>query len=209
MFEIIPIGFDCGTASELRDNGIRNASYPFDWNVTFGGISDIFNNDFQNFLNIENNYNYIYNIFFMHDTFPNDNEKYERRIERLRDILASDKEILFIRKSHSYHNHKEILGRIQDDSINDINDIIKFDNFIKNKYPLLKYKILFIAICSNCYLNTILNNSENIFYINISKKYDNDMNDLIIDFDKFKDIMKNVCISKNLDEFKKLFNNFN
>ena len=47
---IVPIGLDCGIASVLKKYNLRNFSLPFDWTVTYNGVSDIIKDNFRNFL---------------------------------------------------------------------------------------------------------------------------------------------------------------
>lgn len=54
----VSLGIDCGTAYILKQLGLRNCSLPFDWVVTYKGITNIINNDFTNYLpeNIDDKY---------------------------------------------------------------------------------------------------------------------------------------------------------
>ena len=51
----IPIGIDCGVADFLKNCNLRVCSLPFDWTVTYNGITDIVNNNFYNYLPKKNN----------------------------------------------------------------------------------------------------------------------------------------------------------
>jgi hypothetical protein len=120
----IPIGFDCTVSANLKNLNLRNASYPFDWNIIkYDGIYDLINDNFLDLFNKkylvygnksyfhkydndENNYknlipvfNTKYNILFVHDFIENmdDNmifEKYNRRIERLINNFSNNNIIL-------------------------------------------------------------------------------------------------------------------
>ena len=48
MSIIVSLGVDCGVANFLKENGYRNFSLPFDWVVSYGGVSDIINTQFKN-----------------------------------------------------------------------------------------------------------------------------------------------------------------
>lgn len=37
---IIPIGVDCAMADFTKKYNLRNASYPFDWLVTYNGVNE-------------------------------------------------------------------------------------------------------------------------------------------------------------------------
>lgn len=79
---IIPLGFDCHVATELRLHKLRSQAFPFDWNITsFNAVYKAIQEDFAHFLN--ENYlimhsdeygiiNTYYGIDFRHD-FPNRN----------------------------------------------------------------------------------------------------------------------------------------
>ena len=107
---IVPIGVDCGLANLLKKYNLRKFSLPFDWIVTYSSISKIIQNDFKNFLEYTNTnkINKLYNLCFYHNTFPEDYEKMNRRINRLIDLLNnSEEEIIFFRKGHAFHHHNE------------------------------------------------------------------------------------------------------
>lgn len=108
---------------------LRNASYPFDWNVTrYDGIYDLINDNFLDLFNKEylvygnksyfatyNNdetmYKYLipvfntkYNILFVHDFIENMDvniifEKYNRRIERLINNFSNNSIVLVYENS--------------------------------------------------------------------------------------------------------------
>jgi hypothetical protein len=46
---IIPIGVDCGMAEFCRKYNLRKASLPFDWTVTYNGVSKCIEDDFKYF----------------------------------------------------------------------------------------------------------------------------------------------------------------
>lgn len=96
----ISLGWFCGTASALNYNGIRSCSSPFDWYFSnFANVLQMIENDFSDFLNIDNlkidesNYQYFidvkYDFWFTHEIqenfleeYPLIKEKYNRRIMR-------------------------------------------------------------------------------------------------------------------------------
>ena len=49
MTTYISLGNDCTIAHYLRDRNYRTDAYPFDWNVTYSGIYNIFNTNFEKF----------------------------------------------------------------------------------------------------------------------------------------------------------------
>jgi hypothetical protein len=153
---IIPIGVDCGMAEFVKKHNLRKEAYPFDWNVTYNGVSKCFEDNFNCFIEPLNNRINIYDVYFHHD-FENINllnqnkEKYIRRYQRLINILkTSNEEIIFCRKGHACHNHNEHDGKYSN-IVSDIDDAEKLDIILQNKYPQLKYKIIVILVCDKCF----------------------------------------------------------
>lgn len=180
---IIPIGIDCDLANLLRKNKYRNLAYPFDWNVTYEGISEVFKNDFKNFVppNIDTNLN-RYGIKFYHDKFPEECEKYETRIMRLKNILETSREkIIFFRKGHASHHHDEY-----ESIANDIYDAEKLHEFLNDKYPKLNYDIIVVVVCGKCFDCdiTYVAKFKNIKIFNIVTDKVDDM--------KFENLFKNI-----------------
>lgn len=186
---IIPIGIDCGNADFFRQNNLRNTAFPFDWTLTYGGVSNIIKNDFIDFLPKNNNELFIskYNVNFTHNHFPEDNEKMTRRIERFKHILEnSEEKITFVRKGHAYHNHKEC-----DQIKNDLLDAEELDFYLKSKYPNLKFEIIVILACGSCF-NPNINYttlSEGVRIYNIATPN--------VDDDKYINLCKEIFI-KNI-----------
>lgn len=155
----VPIGIDCEVAETLKKLNSRYCSYPFDWNVTYRGIAHIFENKFDNFIpfhrfgsckhtklcSVFNEYD----VLFIHDDWKNninnETQKYKRRIERLQELLSGTSTVNFIRKGHAIHHHDEYNFK------DDIDVVNEFSLYLKNNYPLLKFKIYLILCCSNCY----------------------------------------------------------
>lgn len=172
---IIPIGVDCGMAEFLKKYNLRNIAFPFDWTVTYNGISKCVDDNFKNFT--EPLYNRVnkYDIYFFHDFKNNvllnkDKEKYIRRCQRLINILeTSTEEIIFCRKGHDCHHHYEHNEKYSNIT-NDIDDVEKLDIILQNKYPQLKYKIIVILVCGKCFNSneTYKSNSEKIDIYNIA-----------------------------------------
>ena len=163
---IIPIGVDCGMAEFLKKYNLRNTSLPFDWNVSYC-VSKCIDDNFIFFTEPLNNRINQYDIYFHHDFENNNNledkEKYNRRCQRLINILeTSNDEIIFCRKGHACHHHDEHNGKYSN-IINDIDDAEKLDIIIQNKYPKLKYKIIVILVCGKCF-------NSNYTYKSISDK---------------------------------------
>lgn len=120
----ISIGADCTPALTLRELGIREASFPFDWVTTpLESVIALFRSDFQSFLDLEeieileiasdewykpnHEPNYAYNrkcgIAYHHDQMsegvlqPDFVAKYRRRIERMYRLFRSGAHIRMVR----------------------------------------------------------------------------------------------------------------
>jgi hypothetical protein len=153
---IIPIGVDCGLASCCQKYNLRKTSFPFDWTVTYNGVSKCIEDEFKLFTKPLNNRINEYDVYFHHDfindnSFNQDNEKYARRCQRLMNILeTTNEDIIFCRKGHACHHHEEKYS----DITSDIDDSEKLDIILSKKYPKLKYKIIVILVCGKCFNST-------------------------------------------------------
>ena len=94
---IIPIGSDCSIANFCKKYKLRTCSLPFDWVVTYDGVSKCIEDNFKDFIpksqGNTNKYN-KYDIYFFHDFIndinrKDDEIKYTRRIERFQNIQAT------------------------------------------------------------------------------------------------------------------------
>lgn len=185
---IIPCGIDCGLADLLKKYNLRTSSLPFDWSVSYGGISNIIKNDFHNFILPNNKINIQYNYLFFHNEFPQDTEKMTRRCNRLLDILKNtNEEVIFIRKGHAYHHHTETANyNLQLE--NDIVDAENLSGVLKEKYPNLCYKIIAVLVCDTCFdkNTTFVSNDINVKIYNISTP--------TFDNEKFETLFKNIFL---------------
>ena len=169
----VSLGVDCGAAFILKKLGLRNCSLPFDWVVTYEGITNIINDEFTNYLPKMNDNKYEKlnrnsGTLFLHNNFPDDFEKMNRKIDRFKNLLETcNEKITFVRKSHGSHHHKEY-----NNVINDIDDAINLDLLLLKKYPNLTYEIHVILICDKCFTDLIVNEniSNNIKVHNISRE---------------------------------------
>jgi hypothetical protein len=154
--EYISLGSTCSVAYQLQTHCIKKCTYPFDWVRInkFSNINELLKSNFEDFDKIqvkiienlnkfplidddfvfndkktiicENKFATFYHDFDSIENIPNQYKKYERRIDRLYNILRSNNHIHFIRdelKPNSLH----------------IDDIIEFDNILKYINPNIKY----------------------------------------------------------------------
>ena len=162
---VISLGIDCSPAIFLARKNLRPFSLPFDWTVTYKGVTEILRSDFNDFMPINSNRrNQDGSVLFLHDSFPDDVTKYTRRISRLKNILEiSTEEIIFFRKGHVAYHHKEC-----PELKNDIQDAEDLNIFLKDKYPNLNYSIIVSLLCDKCFdPSTNYANSDRIQIHNI------------------------------------------
>jgi len=152
---IIPLGIDCGISEFIRSKGLRKYALPFDWLVSYQGCASCIDNDFVGFIpNFENKMN-AYGMFFYHDfetnTRSNDEAKYNRRVDRFKNILqTTTDEVVFIRKGHAFHHHNESREK-HIELKNDITDSEELDEILSKKYTHLKYRIIVTLVCGQCF----------------------------------------------------------
>ena len=117
----VSLGSMCEPAHMLRFCEMRKAAFPFDWIVSFDGesIIEMLENDFQDFLNQNFFKTYgaallhtNYHLEFLHEGDWGGNQyllnmeklktKYERRIERFRQLKNYSGKVIFLRASYLY-----------------------------------------------------------------------------------------------------------
>lgn len=157
----ISLGFNCGARLIMDRCNIIQPTFPFDWTETYFGVSSIIEKGYAKYNLIQDNkvvLDLINGIAYHHDNKDDIKEKYNRRLTRLHQYLSyydtskNNKEVIFIRKSHSlaYHNHYYVT-KYNIKFKNDIKDAKELHKFIKNKYPNLNYKIYVYLMCDKCY----------------------------------------------------------
>ena len=133
---IIPLGFFCSVASELRRIGLRDKAYPFDWLITnFEDVLTCINNNFVDFLDLSNlekckndktfyvKNNKFNQIYFLHDFKEGEpiesqikavKEKYDRRISRLySDMLEGALFIRYVQNKYEWEYIRKNKRKIQ------------------------------------------------------------------------------------------------
>lgn len=203
----VSIGIDCDVANFLNKYNLRKMSLPFDWNVSYNGVSKCIDCNFERFTEpLSKERINEHDIYFHHD-FENtengnaiiaDREKYLRRCKRLTNIFEecekTGEKIIFIRKGHMCYHHEEQNGKYSNIT-DDYDDAKSLDKVLLNKYPRLKYKIIVILGCTKCFNKdtigiTDTNTNNNIeVYNNVCSK-DEDRNTL------FEKCLLNICIEK-------------
>jgi hypothetical protein len=194
---IIPIGSNCRIGMSLRDLEKKNITYPIDWTLnTIKSVNKLFGNRFKNFFNnthcVEKSimlshgmHYYVYNEFYKlnitHETKITNDDKYIRRINRLMEILDSNKRVLFIRnimdniihdELHKFHLLEEV-----DKGDDDISLIKEFNNIIKNKYNV-NHDILLLYYNDDTDIS-MFDSYGNIFYSKGELDYNNKTYDTI------------------------------
>ncbi len=176
MTLFVPIGADCGVAFFCRKFKMRHFALPFDWTVSYNGVSHSIEDDLTCFtdpLDLQRISNY--GIYFHHDFSQEvkrseDEGKYARRCARLLRILETTTEcVVFCRKGHSSHHHDEHNGRYQT-IVSDLDDCKRLHGVISVKYPTLRFKIVVFLLCGKCFSPHVLYESPhaNIEIYNIA-----------------------------------------
>jgi hypothetical protein len=160
----VPIGSNCRIAQALTDVGLRTMSFPLDWTLTSTkAIHDVFENRFEDYIfhescqtQVINGYPHIlntrYNVNITHDQHIDvpTTSKYNKRISRLHEILASGEKVLLIRHYadglhlqhdiiHSHYN-SEIMSKGEDP--NDIGWLINLRSMLSQRHADTHFDIL-------------------------------------------------------------------
>ena len=210
--KFVSIGIDCDVANFLNKYNLRKASLPFDWNVSYNGVSKCIDSDFKDFTEplskerINKDDVYFHHDFLDDTTISIDKDKYSRRCQRLLNMFEECKatgeqreRILFIRKGHLCYHHEEQNGKYKEITC-DIEDARRLDQVLQRKYPSLKYKIVVIVGCTSCFKKDTVcyqNTDNNIeVYNNVCDAgcSSEDRNRL------FEECLLNVCIAKMREE---------
>jgi len=167
---IISLGNDCSISGSLRKLKFKEASYPFDWNIT--SINFIYECIINKFTNIHKiidkcsisytKLHYFNEIIFQHENSDITQreiikKKYKIRGDRLHKLCLMNKSILFVRKGEK----------------DTINDIEKIKNAFESIYPTLNFKILLINNIkndNNTFDNIINYNIDYDSFLNINEK---------------------------------------
>jgi hypothetical protein len=134
----VSLGSDCTSASLLREFGLRNKGYPFDWLMSLVNINEDFESDFSTFFNDNSALKFTFH-----------GKPGQHRVDRLKDLLQSKSEkVYFIRNAHQIVNHGQI------DSLTDekeIQDMKRLNDFLKEKYEGLDFEIILFLTCTSCH----------------------------------------------------------
>lgn len=153
--QFISIGCDCHTAMHLKRKNVREISNPFDWVVTYNGVSGIIKSGFKDYFPKHSAGPVVHNgVLWVHHTFPKDADTIKRRCDRFMRLLGdtnNKRNIVFIRKGHHRWHHEDCANRGIDAPRNDIEDAVELDAYLVRHYPLLKFSIHVVAACTVCF----------------------------------------------------------
>ena len=143
----ISIGVDCGTANVLKALGLRTCSLPFDWVVSYEGVSRILENEFDDFVPPGPGiFHTGYAVRFHHNQFPRDADQVAKRVDRFRQLLTTTEDkVVFVRKGHCPHHHHE--HKVVADEIQEAK---RLDAVLRKRFPQLDYEIRVILLCHRC-----------------------------------------------------------
>ena len=190
----VSIGIDCDVANFLNKYNLRKVSLPFDWNVSYSGVSKCIENDFKNFTEpLSKERINTYDIYFHHDFLEDskeheEKEKFHRRCVRLMNLFDTAQNtgeyILFIRKGHLHYHHEEQNEKYKDIT-DDTEDAKRLDKVLRSKYPLLKYKIIVLLGCTTCFTKDTVCPDDDTpptidVYNNVSGKFEERLLNIVI-----------------------------
>ena len=110
IYHVCSLGFNCHSAQLLKSNGLKKASYPFDWIMSsLDVVKKSIEDDFQTYLDRESYLDcgrsdrcghkiYCDNMFVHHNPLLNqsDYDYFVRCVNRFRGVLSSENNKLFI-----------------------------------------------------------------------------------------------------------------
>ena len=165
----VPIGNKCISATALEKLGLRKESFPLDWiMIGMPTVLHLFTNHFNEFYPLNNaegdyiNHDFKEYLGFEHfadKTHAENHITFQRRVQKLYDILESNKSVLFVYTTESFLYHKWL----RDQEPEHYQALLDLDHFLSSNYSQLKYRILAI------HTNTVHENSGNI--VNITFNY--------------------------------------
>lgn len=151
----ISLGSDCAVAECLRDAGHRDAAYPFDWCVSYGGVGEIMRDALEKRDTCDavcavdgGNFNARYGVFHMHASFPMALPTMTRRFDRLCAAIMGDRPAVFIRRSHPLHHHLERGGVAMVDEVADAREIARV---IEVANPRGHHRVELMLACDLCH----------------------------------------------------------
>ena len=202
MTELINIG---GVGSCILSEVLRKLNYPcyiFDWNATYQSIvidcilnlKQPYNSEKNSFLkattlnsnntikNEENTFWDIHSFKGNYNGCENINKKYTRRLNRLKQVLQSSKNKIFIRMAHTINSdHPEINFNKEKD---DKEKWIKFYENLSSKYNNINLIIIYNGDHENGIHEEKL---ENITFVNSKNLFNNINNELYNYLNKYID----------------------
>lgn len=187
MIRYISLGCNCSPMLALTGLNLKQETLPFDWSPsTLKIIIECINNDFENFAkfdttpkivknfndelarfqtiycpNFDKKYINYYNVWFPHHVDMNEHEFSEminRRIVRMINVLENKDGLIFIYSNEHAIYIKEYRERQREY----YNDLIRFQQIMKNKYK----KKYFIILAY--FINETFPNIDNLYCYNIN-----------------------------------------
>jgi hypothetical protein len=159
---VISLGNKCPTTMILRDLNLYKESFPFDFIPTSPCLILKYLKDTSTFFpeknKVYNNDNVWFGHFNINDKYDETILTFQRRFERLFEILENKKKILFI-----YSSEADIYNELGNRYNDNYNDLCKIIDYIKNTYNYNDFSLVAIHTNKN-YTNTdnILNYTINV-----------------------------------------------
>ncbi len=174
--EVISLGFDCTIARMLESYNIRKDAYPIDWTVSrdWNLVTDaLINKKTEEFLDIKKKDSFYvnpFNIEFLHHSKLSETEfkeVFQKRFERLFELMNNDKSVLFLRKTHDMNNCS-----YTNKNFNEIDETIKFCEWLKSKNKKFNF-VLFLS-CPACHSTVTYKQIDNLYLIKKEESLEKD-----------------------------------
>lgn len=146
-YVVIPFGHRCSSALACKYANIRKFSLPFDWTIPLfpNKIQKVLENNFNDFIpDVHNGIfhnKYGFTLAHFNLNINNGIEEYKRRIDRFIDIINLPKKIYFVYINEDYLYDNSY--REDEFNSNIFNEMLKLENFIKDRYINIDYNILY------------------------------------------------------------------
>lgn len=166
----ISLGSHCGPTLLFKQYGVREAAYPFDWMLSIDGekIIEILNDDFAYFL--DEKYllphptsgillHHVYHLEFSHEEnsfgaslynfFDTLIPKFQRRIERFRQLNNFKGKVFFIRASFPLSNHRNYVFHNEENLMITEDYAYRLHTALYKRFPQLNFVLVIVNTLDN------------------------------------------------------------
>lgn len=181
----VSLGSSCEVAHQLRHLRLRAAAFPLDWvlSIENSQLIRMLEEDFINFtkeecLRIDNGVliNTYYHLVLPHEgnwqgafcpeTLKKVMHKYQRRIDRFKEISSFQGKVFFIRAAYIYADHPQIIYRDKENLSITEDWAIQLYQVLRNRFPDVDFTLIIMNMCTETtpMMREIANNITEILY---------------------------------------------